>query len=177
VNNQPLFENYKKAFDFHADSGLRDIYVFNTDKADWQTLIDDLRSNTTYSIRFLLDQKLQPLPHKVETIFHLAQDYAVSLRIDEEQLNLHCYFFTPDQIEFDLDPRDIQSDDRLVRLLDFIHHLGNLLQKPIVLTPESVETIYYLTFDPKTGKDEWSLPEWSVPREIQMKDAKLQRED
>lgn len=161
MNNQPSFEDYKKAFDFHADNGLRDIYVFETDEADWQTVIDDFRSNTTYPIHFFLDKEPQPLPHEVKTIFDLTQDHAVLLCIDEGQLNLHCYFFTPDQIEFDLDPRDIQNDDRLTRLLDFIHHIGNLLQKPIVLTPESVETIYYFSFDPGTGKDEWSLPEWS----------------
>ena len=176
MNKRPLFEDYQKAFDFHAEGLLRDIYVFNTSEADWQMVIDDLRSNTAYPIRFLLDQKPQPLPHEVKAIFHLTQDHAVLLRIDEGQLNLHCYFFTPDQIEFDLDPRDIQNDDRLVRLLDFIHHIGNLLQKPVVLTPESVETIHYLSFDPKTGKDEWSLPEWSAPRKVQMKNTKFQRE-
>jgi hypothetical protein len=158
--NLSLLQTYKGAFD--ADGFLRDIYVFQANENNWQTLVNYLRSTTIYPISFLIDQENQPLPSTVRKIFDLKNDHSVILHIDEGQLNLCCYFFTSEQIEFDFDPRDINSDQRFTRLLDFIHHLGNLLQKPVVLTPESTEDIHYLLYDPITMHDSWSLPEWET---------------
>jgi len=159
--NEYLFQKYKKAFE-SSYKFLLDIYVFKTDENDWQTIINYLRLNTLYTTTFLVDQKKQTLPFAVKEIFDLTQDHAIMLRIDEGQLNLYCYFFTPEQIEFDFDPRDITDDQRLTRLLDFIHLLGKLLQKQVVLTAESNEEIHYLSYDPITQNDTWSLPEWKT---------------
>lgn len=161
MTNEYLFHNYKKAFE-SSYKFLLDIYVFKTDENDWQTIINHLRLNTLYTTTFLVDLKKQALPFAVREIFDITQDHAVILHIDEGQLNIYCYFFTPEQIEFDFDPRDITDDQRLTRLLDFIHLLGNLLQKQVVLTPESDEAIHYLSYDPVTQNDTWSLPEWKT---------------
>ena len=50
-------------------------------------------------------------------------------------INLH--FFTVDEIEFDLDPSDIDSESRLNDLFGFMATLADELTKEVVLTPEN----------------------------------------
>jgi hypothetical protein len=156
MNTQSLFENYQKIFEH--DGGLRDLFLFHTDDTDWQTVIDDLRSSP-YKVTFVVNEKPQPLPNTIHTIFEQRGDHAVLLRIDEEQLDLHSYFFTYDEIDFDLNPHVITDDQSLSRLLDFIHRMGNLLQKEVVLTMEGGRDTQYFAFDPITGKETWQVPE------------------
>jgi hypothetical protein len=145
---------------FTKKEALLDIYIFDTTEDDWSKVLNYLYSNHKYINVFFVDQQSSPFLMDVKSIFDLASDHSVRLRIDEEQLQLNCHFFVVEEIEFDIDPRAIDSDNRLTRLLEFIHDIGNLLRKSVVMTPESESHIHYLLFDPQTRIDTWSLPEW-----------------
>lgn len=72
-----------------------------------------------------------------------------------------CHFFTPDEIEFDIDPRAIDSQAQCERLVDFIRALGQAVGKAVLLTPENAPEYPYLRYDPLTDRAEWrERSEW-----------------
>lgn len=139
---------------FYIDGSLRDIYIFDTNEQDWQKLLAFLRTSA-YSTEFLLAGEQQPLPERIEEVFALVHMYGGVLRIDEEHLALHCYFYRVKEIEFDLDPRAINSEQQISRLLDFIRTVGRLLNKAVVLTPENASWVTLFRFDPRTSEEQW----------------------
>ena len=156
MNDDP-FVNYTKAF--YVNGSFRDIYVFETDEQDWQKLLTFLRSGP-YSIEFAVDEQLMPLPERIETIFALRYNHSTVLHIDKGHLALNCFFFTSEEIDFDLDPRDFQGDtagQQISRLLEFLRTIGQLLNKAVVLTPEGDSSFALFRFDPETGEEKWFL--------------------
>jgi hypothetical protein len=160
MKDDPLV-NYKKAF--YDDGSFRDIYIFGTDERDWQKLLAFLRSST-YTIEFSVDDQPTPLPEQVETIFTLRDDHSTILHIDKEHLSLTSFFFTSEEIEFDLDPRDFQGEvagEQIARLLDFIRTVGRLLGKAVILTleggslPEGGSLAPLFRFDPGANEEKW----------------------
>ncbi|MDQ2904160.1 MAG: hypothetical protein ABI456_25340 [Ktedonobacteraceae bacterium] len=154
MNDDPLV-NSKKAFS--VDGSFRDIYVFETDKQDWQKLLTFLHSGA-YAFEFAVGNQPMPLPESIETIFAIGIEHSTVVHIDKEHLALNCFFFSEEQIDFDLDPRDFQGDtagQQISRLLVFLRTIGQLLNKPIVLTPEGGPPPRLFSFDPKTGEEQW----------------------
>lgn len=146
---------------FFLDGSLRDIYVLRTTEHDWQQLLTFLHSGV-YPIEFLLSGEQHPLPARIEEVFALVQTHGGILHIDEERLALHCYFCTSEEIEFDLDPRKMNNEHQIARLLDFMRAVGRLLNKAVILTAENASWAPLFRFDPATQKEEWFLEdiEW-----------------
>jgi hypothetical protein len=61
-------------------------------------------------------------------------------------MQINCFFFWEGEIEFDLAPREVNSDERLNQLLDFMRRLGRLLHKDVALTEESWQELEYLRY-------------------------------
>lgn len=141
---------------FYVDGSLRDIYVLGTTLGDWQKLLAFLRASA-YFVEFIVTGEVRSLPESIEEVFALVHKHGGMVRVDEKNLALHCYFYTYDEMEFDLDPRAINSAQQLSRLLDFIRTIGNLLKKPVILTPENVSRVVLFRFDPATMSEEWLL--------------------
>jgi len=152
-----LSANYEKAF--YIDGSLRDIYVLETDEQDWQKLLAFLRSGP-YALEFFVGDQLTPLPENIEAIFALQDDLLPwpYLHIDKEHLDLDCFFFTREEIDFDLDPRNFQGNtahQQISRLLDFLRTVGQLLNKTIILTSEGGSSMPLFRFDPETDTETW----------------------
>jgi hypothetical protein len=145
-------ERLNKAF--YVDGSLRDIYVLGTTEQDWQKLLMFLHAGP-YSVTFIIAGEQRPLLAQIEEVFSLIHSSGGMMRIDEDCLALHCFFYTVDEIEFDLDPRTINTEERLSRLLDFMRAIGNLLNKSIILSPENASSVALFRFDPVTKSEEW----------------------
>lgn len=79
--------------------------------------------------RFLVDANPTPLPQKTESIFSMREHQKLlSIWIEEVQLN--CHFFVEDEIELDLDPRQI-SKKSFDAVLLFLEHVAAILQRSI----------------------------------------------
>ena len=65
---------------------------------------------------------------------------------------MHCHFFTTDEIELDLDPREVTSQGQLDAVLDFISNLGAALQRDVVLTEENSPEHVWFKFAAATGQ-------------------------
>jgi hypothetical protein len=122
--------------DFEWDGSLRDIYVLQTSIVDWDRLLDFLR-NSGLPLIYEVDGASPPLPTGVASIFATRQDASPILKVDLRGMWLHSHFFTEDEIEFDLDPREVQDEIALARLLDFMRGVATHLGKTAILTPEN----------------------------------------
>jgi hypothetical protein len=115
---------------------LRDIYVRDADLRDWQKVLDFLR-NARFPLDFRIDGVPTDLPLAADDVLALWERAAPALFIDLEGVRMASYFFAPDEIEFDLDPRDVVRPDQADRVLGFVQDLADLLGKPVLLTPEN----------------------------------------
>jgi hypothetical protein len=136
---------------WHWDGSLRDIYVLEVTVSDWQRVLDWLHT-TPYPIEFYLDRQPAPLPHDVSTVFEQRDETGAFLQIDVEGVILHCHFFWHKEVEFDLDPRQVDSKQKEQGITGFMRALGRLLDKEVVLTPENLETNPFLRYVP--GQDQ-----------------------
>ena len=151
---------------FQWDGSLRDIYVLGTDGRDWQQLLDFLRAEWPKAV-FEVNGAETPIPRHAAEIFArkktgrclLGIDHAAEifsnremgrclLRIDLGGLQLICHFFTVEEIEFDLDPREMRGEAEFSRLLGFMQSISRLLGKPVLLTPENEQERPLLAVDP-----------------------------
>ena len=135
--------------DFEFDGSWRDLYVLNTTIYDWQRLIDFLRSSP-YLLIYKVDFEETSLPQLVEQVFTKRNEASPLLSINIGSVILNCHFFTEDEIEFDIDPREIVSAVQSEQVFAFMRHVGQLLNKEVILTPENEPRIVIFRFVPST---------------------------
>lgn len=133
----------KFAFAFEVDGSLRDLIVLETTIDDWETLYKELTTKG-YDLSFECGDS-DTFPRNVREIFGARGPDnpfpLLRLRLGANTLNttFHCQ----DEIEFDLDPRDVSSQEEFLKLIDFMRVAGSLLKKDVLLTPE--------------GRHDWTL--------------------
>jgi hypothetical protein len=132
---------------FEWDGGLRDLYVLNTTIEDWQAAIDFLRSSA-YPLSFWLNDKAVPLPENVGSVFANRSQIDVLLSIDISGMIINCHFFTEQELELDLDPREVNSEEQLNSLFRFMKALGQYLRKGVILTHENSPHLVLLRSSP-----------------------------
>jgi hypothetical protein len=131
---------------FEPDGELRDIYVQDVTLTDWSKLIDFLNLNCElrfgedktqidkeYVLRFLADET--------------GEMESCTLNVSLENLNLRCYFFLPDMIEFDIDPTEVKSIDDFNKIVQFITDISKVLNKQITLTMERTPELPLIKID------------------------------
>lgn len=126
---------------FEPDGSLVDLYVLDISPEDWQQLLNELQPEVLpYKFwDFEMDDEPRRLSQRIETIFARGDEASgCLLTLDPEGLRLNCHFFTTEEIEFDLVPQDIQSEDLAARLADFIRRVSALLGKPVLLCCEGM---------------------------------------
>jgi hypothetical protein len=137
---------------FEWDGSLRDIYVVDTDRGDWEQLLAFL-PGSSWPWEFTIGDEPAVLPADVAALLSdqgaaSPHQNSPSLRVDVAGVILHCHFFWPDEIEFDLDPRQVVSAEKLSALTDFMATIGRLLDRSVILTPENLPDRPYFRFDP-----------------------------
>ncbi len=126
--------------EFKWDGALLDVYIDNTTPKDWQTLIDFVRKSDL-KWKFTITDKSTALPESVEAIFQRRDDAPTCLSITVDSIELRSYFFSPDDIDFDLDPRQVNNVESVQRLFQLLRRLSDVLGRDVVLTPEGGRTI------------------------------------
>ncbi|MGS0646705.1 hypothetical protein ACU81Q_03620 [Komagataeibacter melomenusus] len=121
---------------FRWDGALRDIYVMPATMADWQRVLTSLRHEPA-RLDYQLDGTSAPLPATVTAIFAATRSHAVTLACHMGKAVYACHFFSPEQIEFDLDPRSVQSGHALRDLRHFMTTLARACDRTCVLTHEN----------------------------------------
>ena len=143
------WEDYKVEFEF--DGSWRDIYVLNTTISHWQLLIDFLHSDI-YEHSCTVGGDESELPSLAKEIFDAEHEFKPLLHLTVGSAILNCHFFTDEEIEFDIDPREIQSERQAEQIFAFMRQIGELLDKEVILTPENLREVPIFKFLPSVGK-------------------------
>jgi hypothetical protein len=122
--------------EFEFDGSWRDLYAFHTTLDDWQKLLDFLHGSRL-NIEFSSDGETRVLSNDAAECFQLARESSCLCTIRFSGVAVKCHFFQVEEIEFDLDPREIVGQDELDNLFAFMRAIANVLEKDIVLTPEN----------------------------------------
>lgn len=135
--------------DFKFDGLWIDIYILNTDRADWNRFLRSLL-NSKYPIAFWIDGEIAKPITTIQEALNIGNYANPLMHIDVFRVHVACHFFTDKEIELDIDPREVNSQQDLDRVVDFMMFLGNCLQKKVILTPENSPHLIIIEFDPKT---------------------------
>lgn len=122
--------------EFAFDGSLRDLYVFDTDLQDWQHVFDRLRQDH-YELVYHRDGTTAELPAAAADAFPAPDENVRMLWVKFAGIQANCHFFWSQDIEFDIDPREVVGQVQLDALLAFLQLLADATGKPAVLTPES----------------------------------------
>lgn len=122
--------------EFAFDGSWRDLYVFGTTMADWQRMLDWLWSSP-YEVRYFRNEEPVELPREASHAFPLPDACDRLLSVTFAGVLANCHFFTAEEIEFDIDPRDVKGQHELDALLGFMQRLAAAVGKEVVLTPEN----------------------------------------
>ena len=135
--------------DADSDPSLRDVYVLGTDQGDWETFLAFL-PGSPWCWQLRVDNRPAALPADLATLWsELGPDQCRPLLcLDVAGVTLCCHFFSFDQIEFDLDSRELTNAETLAGILGFMAAIGRLLGRTVILTPESCPERPYFRYDP-----------------------------
>jgi hypothetical protein len=135
---------------FEPDGALRDVYVHGATLADWQAVLDHVRTHYP-PLDFSVGGDPAALPAAVAEIFPLWERAAPLLYFHVGGIGVACHFFTPDEVEFDLRPEEVTEQARLDALVDFVRGVGDATGKPVAVTIENWPEALILRYDPATG--------------------------
>ena len=132
--------------EFEPDGALRDIYVRSTTIEHWRTLFVALRAS--YALEYSVDGTARPLPAVVDEAFTTRDTASPSLHFRVGGIVIACHFFTTDEIEFDISPREVTSQTALDELLGFLRLVGDTLGRAVAMSYESDEQHPFITYEP-----------------------------
>lgn len=125
--------------EFTDDGSWRDIYVLNTTSLDWYRALEAIQ-RSGLDTHFLIVGDVRALPSDGRAAFPEPGFRDQFLEVRTGGVSLNCHFFGPEEIEFDLDPRQVQAQDALDAIVGFMALLAAACAKPVVLTPENLPT-------------------------------------
>jgi hypothetical protein len=137
---------------FFRDGSLRDIYVLDCGLSDWVLAAKLLESD--YALRFEGAWTGSRFPPSVASLFpSCAHSELTLLTVGAGELNLCCHFFSTEEIEFDLSPRDVTDNGKVEDILKFMRRLALATGKKVILTPENMRERPLLGVDPVHPQD------------------------
>jgi hypothetical protein len=92
------------------------------------------------------------MPVRVEDMLDRAEEL-IQIRVwPDPGLELIFRIYAVDQIDFDVDLRELQGQDRLDLLCATVRAIGRRLHTPVLMTPEGTSNIPILGYDVDTDR-------------------------
>jgi hypothetical protein len=129
---------------------LPDGCVPNTTVDDWQALLAVARGQG-WRVELAEDDGDRQLRDDESLAFPGPEDLSVTLKIwPSPEIQVNFFMYDPSEITFDIDLRELQTQERLDLLCDFLRMVGRELRKPILITPEGASNALrpFMKFDP-----------------------------
>jgi hypothetical protein len=99
------------------------------------------------------------MPTDVGGIFERSAEFAVLWSVRPvDGVQLHCHFFVPEEIEFDLSPREVLGPQELDGIAEFVRLVGEATGKVVTLCPENAPDEPLVTYTPMERTFTWSQP-------------------
>nr|WP_322770105.1 hypothetical protein [Frankia sp. Cr1] len=142
-----LWDDVREWFDPEENGSLPDVHVPDTTIADWQAVVDLVRSRG-WAYEYSVDGRVVRLPHRVEDMLNRRNGRAGMLKVWLAPDVLAIFRpYVLERIDFDVDLRQLQGQDRLDVLCQFMRAIGRALGKPVVLTPEGCDTVPLIGYE------------------------------
>jgi len=139
---------------YYQDGSWRDIYVLGTTWEDWRKWI--LLVNQTYQVKFYngLTQQTEIgiNTEAVHSYLTGKTDLTNSATVKLGAITIKCYFFTDQEIEIDIDPREIVSIEDHNLFIEYMTTVSICLNKPVIMTAESSQDTIYILIDGENVK-------------------------
>lgn len=131
--------------DFSFDGSWRDVCVREAGLDMWRAGIEALRA-AGFVGRYQVGDTRADFPADVAAAF--GSESGATFIVHAGTVELRCHFFTLDEIEFDLDPRDIKGQCELDALLHFMRVLAAEARADVFLTAENGHDRGYIRVTP-----------------------------
>lgn len=134
---------------YFEDGTLRDIYVFGVTRGDWADWVDIVNAN--YEVAFAVGDEA-PRP-RID--FEAVKDYwtgrsenSLLATVKLGKVLVNCHFFTPDDFESDLDPREFTGPEDHARLVEYLQQLAAIFDRKVLLSEEDAPEFGLLEVTP-----------------------------
>ena len=135
---------------FKVDGSLRDLYIFDTTLNEWDEFLQFLKFSQ-YSVEYSIDDVTAEIPISAHRGLN-DRKHSHKLVIRFDTIRLNCFFFMENEIELDIDPKEINKQEDLDALLEFISMLGNTLSKEVFITEENSPEEVWIHYSPKQDR-------------------------
>ncbi|RXF75341.1 hypothetical protein [Hansschlegelia zhihuaiae] len=139
--------------DFEFDGSWRDIYVLDAALPDWSKVWNCLFDLNPRPALNSADYS-GPMPKSFDWAGQLAGGRA-HLGVAFGKITFNCHFFDESQIEFDLDPRFVNSLAEAEDIARFMTLLGEATGKAVISTWENCQDAVIARYDPVSTEVTW----------------------
>ncbi|HZL73948.1 MAG TPA: hypothetical protein VFB83_01115 [Propionibacteriaceae bacterium] len=148
------WDDIRADLDLDAKGVLPDGRVPQATAADWNAVVGLSRSRG-WRLELTEDGERVPLGEGEMLRFPGPDDPSVTMSIwPVPGIQVNFFVYSPSEIDFDIDLRELQTQERLDQLCDFLREMGRELGKPILITPEGASNASYpfMEYDPQLDR-------------------------
>jgi hypothetical protein len=147
-----LWDDVRCFFDPESMGALPDVHVPDTSAEDWQALLD-LISASGWRYEYSIGDSVLPLPEADAAFSRLPAAETPHLRVWPAADVLAIFrFYEPEEIDFDVDIRELQGQEPLDILCDFLTAVGRQLKKPVLMNSEGAHEHPLLGYDVEANR-------------------------
>lgn len=147
-----LWDDVRNFFDPDLMGALPDVSVAGTSAEDWQAVFDLVRSSG-WAWEYSEGGVAAPLPCAAEVLSRPADAETADLRVWPVPGVLAIFRpFSADEIDFDVDLRELQGQAGVDTLCGFLRAIGRRLGKPVAMTAEGDYGNPVLGYDPAADR-------------------------
>lgn len=140
---------------FEPDGALRDIYIQEVSLNDWQKVIELI--NKKYKVNYgdtgeYIDTNQINIDYVIEYLTDETGELkSKSASISLGNIRLNCHFFLENQIEFDIDPKEVNSIEDFELIENFMLEISKSIDNQITLTDENNPKFPLIKIDTNRG--------------------------
>ncbi|MEV0725512.1 hypothetical protein AB0I37_22360 [Micromonospora purpureochromogenes] len=132
-----VWEEVRNFFDPDLMGSLPDVRVEDASVQDWQAVFDLLRSQG-WRWEYSEGDVVLPLPPAADALVRPADAETPTLRVwPVPEVMVIFWLYAAVEIDFDINLRELQGQERLDLLCGFLALIGRRLGKPVLMSPES----------------------------------------
>ncbi len=131
-----LWDDVSCFFDPDLMGSLPDVRVPNASVEDWQAVLD-LVAEKGWKCQYSDGETVLPVPRAEGVLSRPADAECPDLRVWPAADVLAIFrFHADDEVDFDVDLRELQGQERLDVFCGFLREIGRRLGKPVLMDPE-----------------------------------------
>ncbi|MFI9630256.1 hypothetical protein [Streptomyces sp. NPDC052042] len=130
------WDDVSSFFDPDLMGALPDVRVPDASVEDWQAVLD-LVAEKGWKCQYSEGETVLPVPRTEAVLSRPADADCPDLRVWPTADVLAIFrFHADDEVDFDVDLRELQGQDRLDVFCGFLREIGRRLGKPVLMDPE-----------------------------------------